>query len=77
MNKVRLYYIYDAASDFYMYFCEAPTDAVAMRQFVYSCKNDFKAVSEDLTLFALAERENDQITPIHEMLLKFKDYKEN
>lgn len=72
----KLFYIYDRVADNYIYFCEAPNDAVAIRQFHYSCSNDFKAVSEDLELFSLGILGSDGfIEADKEFICKFNSLK--
>lgn len=59
----KLFYIYDSVADNFIYFCEAPTDSVAIRSFKYSCQSDFKAVASDLSLFCFGTVSNDGIIP--------------
>lgn len=70
--KRRLYYVYDSASATYMYFCEAPADAVAIRSFLHACENDFSTAAPDLSLYCLGELEDYTISPLHELIRKYE-----
>ncbi len=59
----RLYYIYDSVADNMIYFCEAPSDAVAVRAFKNACDTEFKALASDLSLFCLGTLEGKNIVP--------------
>ena len=71
----KIYYIYDRVADNFIYFCEAPNDAVAQRAFVNSCENDFKAVADDLDLFCLGSLDNTGIIPDKTFVCKFNSLK--
>ena len=71
----NIFYIYDRVAENFIYFCEAPNDAVAQRAFVHSCLNDFKAVSDDLDLFCLGSLDDTGITPEKRFVCKFNSLK--
>lgn len=70
--KRRLYYVYDSASATYMYFCEAPADAVAVRSFMHACANEFLTAAPDLSLYCLGELEDYTINSCHELIKKYE-----
>lgn len=67
----KLYYVFDSVADNYVYFCEAASDAVALRSFQYSCRNDFAPVANDLALYCLGTFENGNIVPDHVLIGKY------
>lgn len=71
----RLYYVYDSASGQYMYFCEAPADAVAVRAFRHACNTEFSTAAPDLSLYCLGELKDYTIEPMHELIEKFTSTK--